>query len=543
MIMKKIYLIVSALFYSSFIYCQNGVNLTNFDNDFLKILLEEKVTYFKDSWDYVDQNGDGIIQQSEADKITYLNIENLETTLSSLKGIENFRNLEYLYCSNQEFKTLDLTKLKKLKVFDCFYNKIEELHIEGLPELKEINISRDNENLKTISLKGIKKLLKFRCSSKYLTVTNFEADSLKYLECYFPVFKKMENKVKSSLRHLELLSGDSLVNIQNYDKLTRFYAEDTNYAEIIIEDISFENCPNLESINCSGISLNAMYFKGLPKLYSLTCHRNNLTSIPVEDLTNLTVLDCGINKLDQIDVSGLTNLTGLSCNGNNLKSLDLKNLSKLNFLNCGYNKLTEITIDNQKDITRFNCSGNLFTSIYLKYLSKLTYLECGGSDNLETIILKNISLQDLRIWESKSLKHICVDELLVSNYKSMVSIENCSIDSDCIENKSKIPFKKPDITTIENAIKVLVKALQKNDLKTLKYICTAKGYEELHLPNKEFAQRLIELQDISKKRGVKKFYANGRQFEIEIKGEKYTSKVYLFNQFGEWRYYGMIIGR
>jgi len=66
------------------------------DNNFLKALIDIGV----------DKNGDGIISPGEAAEVTFLDVSGC--SLSNLKGIEAFVNLDTLYCSRNSLTYLDL---------------------------------------------------------------------------------------------------------------------------------------------------------------------------------------------------------------------------------------------------------------------------------------------------------------------------------------------------------------------------------------------------------------------------------------------------
>lgn len=104
-----------------------------------------------------DTNKDGILQASEAESVTRMDISGLG--IYNLQGMDNFKNLTWLDCSNNEILTLDfLGSMKELQYLDCSNNKCDEyypLHLSGYPKLTyldcssnyfaELNVSNNTE--------------------------------------------------------------------------------------------------------------------------------------------------------------------------------------------------------------------------------------------------------------------------------------------------------------------------------------------------------------------------------------------------------------
>ena len=67
------------------------------DNNFLNALIERGV----------DKNGDGIISTGEAAELTFLDVSSC--SISDLKGIEAFINMDSLYCAYNQLTSLDVS--------------------------------------------------------------------------------------------------------------------------------------------------------------------------------------------------------------------------------------------------------------------------------------------------------------------------------------------------------------------------------------------------------------------------------------------------
>ena len=64
----------------------------------------------------------------------YINCDN--ENLIDLEGIQEFKNLQVLYCYNNQLTILDLEGLDKLKTLDCENNQLTSLNLEGLDKLE-----------------------------------------------------------------------------------------------------------------------------------------------------------------------------------------------------------------------------------------------------------------------------------------------------------------------------------------------------------------------------------------------------------------------
>ena len=86
--------------------------------------------------EHFDTNGDGKILENEAEEVLEIAVPSMG--IKSLKGIEAFKNLLELDCSDNLLTSLDLRENRKLVFLDCRENLIEVIYLkEGhkIPEL------------------------------------------------------------------------------------------------------------------------------------------------------------------------------------------------------------------------------------------------------------------------------------------------------------------------------------------------------------------------------------------------------------------------
>lgn len=82
---------------------------------------------FNNNFMTIDVNQDGEIQQSEANQVYKLYVVN--STITSLEGIQNFHSLQWLECYNNAISTLDLTSMETLEWVDCSSNVLTYVHM------------------------------------------------------------------------------------------------------------------------------------------------------------------------------------------------------------------------------------------------------------------------------------------------------------------------------------------------------------------------------------------------------------------------------
>jgi len=134
----------------------------------------------------VDTNGDSQINPKEAEVVIYLNVAGYEIT--DMTGIDNFFNLDTLYCSDNNFDSLDVSAIPALKYLDCSghlyitVTPLQTLNLSGLTELSYLNCS--SSKLTGLDLSGCTALTWLDCSYNPLTYLDLSANTkLEYLNC------------------------------------------------------------------------------------------------------------------------------------------------------------------------------------------------------------------------------------------------------------------------------------------------------------------------------------------------------------------------
>ena len=360
-------------------------------------------------------------------------IEDVKTVLN-LNGIEGFKNLVELNCSNNDLKTLpalpetlqilicvgnNLTKIEKLSPaltkLDCSDNQLTELPF--LPVnlldldceknyLTAINISQlalerlscsDNQLYVLPDLP--KNLLKLDCNNAQLTIIPALPNGLIELECAHNLLEKLPY-LPDSLRELDC-SFNRFTTLQNLpDRLKRLAC--TNNLLKTLPPLG-KNLSFLDASYNEDLSYLPLLPLSLIRLLINNCGLMTLPNLPI----GLRDLRVGYNHLIEIPELPFT-LNELYCAGNQLTKLpDLSirdsavlKLPGFNpgliFLDCSFNHIKEIKILSPR-LLEMNCAHNEFK--YLPQLPEsLETLNCSTNfslaclphlpDNLKTLEVK-----------------------------------------------------------------------------------------------------------------------------------------------------------
>ena len=245
------------------------------------------------NYDVIDANGDGEIQVSEAQNIQKLYVP--LSNISNLTGVEEFTNLQNLYCQYNQLTSLDVTQNVNLQTLYCNNNQLTSLDVS------------QNVNLEY-----------FSCVNNQLTSLNVTQNvNLQTLYC--------------NNNQLTSLDVSQNVNLE-------YFSCNTN--QLTSLDVS-QNL-NLQELSCDINQLTSLGVSQNVNLEYLSCYSNQLTSLDVSNNLALTYLLCFDNQLSSLDVSNNLALIDLLCNDNQLSSIDasqntlLFNLNVENNLNLNY---------------------------------------------------------------------------------------------------------------------------------------------------------------------------------------------------------------
>ena len=289
-----------------------------------------------------DKNNDGVLQRSEAELVTEINVDG--QNIESLQGIEYFTNLEVLACSINVLDSLDVSHNTKLRELYCHSNRIAVLDVTMLPNLEVLNC-RGNR-LSKLDVTNNPKLVMLKCgmnggrSYEDLGITQIDVThnpELEELDVYYLNLSELDVTQNPKLRVLDM-----------------GYCCHTYWDLTPIETLDLSQNPELEVLNCvssnlDGFGLNALDVTHNPKLKQLTTYGNpKIQELDLSNNKELTMLNCGHNALSALDVTACTQLETLSCPYNTIAELDLTHCTELVHLNCADNRIGKLDFSQTK---------------------------------------------------------------------------------------------------------------------------------------------------------------------------------------------------
>jgi len=246
-------------------------------------------------------DSDGTINQSvltsDISGVTSLDLSS--KGISNLTGIEDFTNLEYLYCRSNQLTSLDISKNINLTELYCYENQLTSLDLSQNSALEILYCG--SNNLSSLDV------------SKNL--------NLRDLHCYNNQLTNIDVSLNTSLERL-------YIQVNNFNSL----------------DIS-KNI-NLTDLHCNNNQFTTLDISKNTALENLYSGYNNITNIDISKNLNLRDLVIPSTQISNIDVHQHLSLGTLICSNTQITSLDLSNNTNLNYLACQLNSLTRLNVKN-----------------------------------------------------------------------------------------------------------------------------------------------------------------------------------------------------
>ena len=277
----------------------------------------------------IDKDGDGYLSETEIAETTSITCG--ARSISSLKGIECFVNVQSIDCGVNNLTQLDVSKNTALEDLDCWANNLTQLDVSKNTVLETLTCDQNNLTQLDVS-KNVK---------------------LWDLDCH-----------KNNLTQLD---------VSKNVKLWHLYCSENNLTQL---DISKR--VELRDLSCYQNNLTQLDVSKNTVLETLTCDQNNLTQLDVCKNTELRILSCEGNNLSQLDVSKNTELQELYCSGNNLTQLDVSKNAKLCELKCYNNNISQLDVSNKSNLRILSCDRNVQVT---GYNGTITYPDSSTSEN------------------------------------------------------------------------------------------------------------------------------------------------------------------
>lgn len=387
--------------------------------------------------------------------IKELNFSN--QSISSLTGIENFENLEYLYLGNNNITDIsnlstltnlsllilymnqiedasELSNLTNLWYLDIAYNEISDLSFlenldslglffleyNNITDISDLEFLIDNENYIYYSdyyglpvdilsgnpiTEGFEIISDIDTSTLYLnecelddsiieTLSNLDLDGLEYLLLEYNDITDVSNLNIDGLSYLDLSGNQNLdTSTIKYEGLEGLYLNDCN-----LSDISF-----LKDFTGYELSLDYNPIEDI----SILTEIESLEYLYLKDtgITDVSCLDDEDTCIYYLDLSENENLTGLEDLPSTIVTLILEdcNLEDISFLtnNSNYENVYELYLDN----------NNITDISPIAYLSNLDYLslesnlieEIPDLTNLEALTILNLNYNNIQMVDDTNL--------------------------------------------------------------------------------------------------------------------------------------------
>ena len=351
----------------------------------------------------IDVNNNGEIEASEAEFISRLNVSSdfySNNKISSLEGIAAFKNLESLDCSGNKLTTLNLSGLEKLKNVNCSENDLRSLDLQNFKKLTSLICYDYNGSisLNSLNVKGCENLLELIC------YTNGNND-------WTPISFQGCEKLQTLHCSGNSIDNSNIKDIPNISNLTYNGSNSLdlsgfgNLGNISYSgyslDLNLENCLNLYSIAVNGYNMNNLNIKGCSNLQNLSLESVKIPNLNLNEFKKITSVNIQNTSIKSLVAENLPELTGIFFRSNNqLASLSLQGCSKLERLELS----SPDYWSPYSDLSSLNLMG--CSSInYLKCNnSKLTELDVSDLLNLTVLICSGNELSDLNLKELNKLQ-------------------------------------------------------------------------------------------------------------------------------------------
>ena len=399
-----------------------------------------------------------------------------------------FRNLEKLYCSENNLTSLDVSNNPNLTELSCSDNGITSLDFLNNHKLTWVNCY--NNQLTSLDLSNNTELENLYCSSNQLTSLDVSNNThLRIIQCYYNQLTSLDISNNTELEYLQCFNNQlTSLDLSNNAKLSEIQCYNNQLTSL---DVSKSTA--LHKLECYGNQLSSLNVSNNPWLYELYCNSNQLTSLSVSNSTSLKILRCYSNQLTSLDISHNPALETLDCNNNQLTSLDASSCELLTQLSCHHNQLTSLDVSNCMKLKSLNCAYNSFETLTITGLISLKSLALDYCTALTELYCSNNGLTALSLVNVTALTKLQCH----NNYLSSLSVRTCPALTElyCYKNL----MSSLDITKCTNLTKYYVRCggqyedSNKTEYKTLTLYARAADTTELRFTSSVLANLNVEV--------------------------------------------------
>lgn len=343
-----------------------GINATHFpDPKFRDYLLNNN--------NPAQMNGyglDGILTTEELANVWAIDVPGLG--IADLTGIELFPNLQSLTCDNNQLTTLNVSGMTKLVQLFCRHNQLTSLNVTGCTALGYLECY-DNQ-LTKLDVSGLTKLKYLACNQNQLSSLSLTScAALETLTCQQNKLKSLTVSYSTALTYFDCSDNQlTSLNVSGLTQLTTLLLANNQ-----LKTLNTSGCTALTKLDCKSQQLTSLNVKNCTALTDLDCQKNQLPMLMLTDLTALKTVYCQLNKLTTLNVEGCTAMETLNCSSNHqLTLLDVTTCTALKELNCADNALTSLSVAGLKKLQILRCQSNQLASLSVEGCSFLQFLSC-----------------------------------------------------------------------------------------------------------------------------------------------------------------------
>ena len=401
------------------------INSTNFPDDNFRNWIISNITGANDN----------VLTQEERANVTDIDIS--DKNICTLKGIEYFTELAWLFCFSNQLSSLDLSNNRELTGLFCFSNHLSSLDVSNNRSIIQLNCS-DN-SLSSLDVSQNTELTGLECYKNQLSSLDVSQNTkLTTLICFKNPLSGLDVSNNKELTWLNCYENQlSSLDVSQNTKLTWLDCYENQLSSL---DVS--NNRSLTQLDCYGNQLSSLDVSNNKELTQLNCLKNQLSSLDVSNNRSLTQLDCYGNQLSSLDVSNNKELTQLNCSDNSLSSLDVSNNKELTQLNCSSNHLSSLDVSNNRSLIQLSCSENSLSSLDVSNNRSLSWLDCDNNQRNIGDVINSYDMSKLNGLDITKMSNILgasidVEKKLLYNFvKNDEGIYKITYDYDCGNGKS-----------------------------------------------------------------------------------------------------------
>lgn len=353
--------------------------------------------------------------------------------------IGGFTELEncVMIAHRPEFRCVDVSKNKKLKILQLHCDYLEEIRLAGADSLEELWI--DSPVLQGMDVSG------------NACINNIQ------LDC--PKLKNLDVSQNKKLQTLWLLECPGLerLNLNGAVSLATLCVKSDR-----LTALDLRSNKALTSLNLTGNKIAKLDLTKNTKLTDLDVGSKAIKKLDLKKNTKLTRLGIYCQQLPSVDLSKNKNLMRLSIYSSRMKSVDLFSQKKLDYLGIGLKKLKSLDalkLSSKETLTGMRISDLAWKTIDLSKFPKLRDVYLENNQALTKVELsKNTLLKTLKIDGSSKLtkldlsKNVRLKELEIHGSPKLTKLDL---------RKNKRLF---DVNVSGNGLKAIYLSASKPDL-------------------------------------------------------------------------------